>query len=198
MVQNKDSYLNLIRLWLSDYRFNHSINVANSAVKLAKKYGADIEKAYIAGLLHDVMKEESYDVQRDFIESDGYKMTELEILSKSVYHQMSGAKYCEAELGICDKDILNAIRYHTTGRRDMTLIEKIIFVADFISAERDYSDVDIMREKADNNLDEAMLYSLKYTINNLTTKSVVIHPDTVECYNWIVENNLKRDELWTH
>ena len=193
MVYNKDYYESLIKSRLSDYRFTHSMNVAKSAVELAEKYGADKEKAYIAGVLHDVMKEENLDVQREFIEKNGEKMTFLELNSKSVYHQMSGSAYAKLELNIDDEDILNAIRFHTTGRRGMRLLEKVIYTADFISAERNYPDVDVMRAKAKVSLEDAMLYSLKYTINDLTSKTAVIHPDTIECYNWIIENNFKED-----
>lgn len=192
-MYNTDEYLSLIKSRLSEYRFTHSVNVAKSAVELAGKYGADKEKAYVAGILHDVMKEENLDVQREFIEKNGEKMTSLELNSKSIYHQMSGSAYAKIELHIDDEDILNAIRYHTTGRKNMSLLEKVIFTADFISAERNYPDVDIMREKAKVSLDDAMLYSLKYTINNLTSKTAVIHPDTLECYNWIIETNFKED-----
>lgn len=192
-MYNTDEYLSLIKSRLSEYRFTHSVNVAKSAVELAEKYGADKEKAYVAGILHDVMKEENLDVQREFIEKNGEKMTSLELNSKSIYHQMSGSAYAKIELHIDDEDILNAIRYHTTGRKNMSLLEKVIFTADFISAERNYPDVDIMREKAKVSLDDAMLYSLKYTINNLTSKTAVIHPDTLECYNWIIETNFKED-----
>lgn len=192
-MYNTDDYVNLIKSRLSEYRFTHSMNVAKSAVELAEKYGADKEKAYVAGILHDVMKEEDLDVQREFIEKNGEIMTPIELKSKSVYHQMSGSAYAKIELHIEDEDILNAIRYHTTGRRNMSLLEKVIYTADFISAERNYPDVDVMREKAEISLDDAMLYSLKYTINNLTSKTAVIHPNTLECYNWIIENNFKED-----
>ncbi len=193
MVYNTNDYVNLIKSRLSDYRFTHSMNVAKSAVELAEKYGADKEKAYVAGILHDVMKEEDLDVQREYVKKNGEIMTPLELKSKSVYHQMSGSAYAKIELHIDDEDILNAIRYHTTGRRNMSLLEKVIYTADFISAERNYPDVDVMREKAQVSLDDAMLYSLKYTINNLTSKTAVIHPNTLECYNWIIENNFKED-----
>lgn len=189
-MYNTDKYINLIKSRLSEYRFIHSVNVAESAKMLAEKYGADVEKAYAAGLLHDVMKEEELDIQRDYIEKDGYKMTALELSSRSVYHQMSGAQYCRHDLGIDDEDILNAIRFHTTGRADMSLLEQIIFTADFISAERSYPDIDIMREKANESLEEAMLYSLSFTIKYLTERTLVIHPSTIECYNWVVQKKM--------
>lgn len=190
MVNNTDEYINIIKSRLSEYRFMHSMNVADAAVMLAEKYGADSKKAYTAGILHDIMKEEHLDIQRDFIEKCGEKMTNLEVNNKAVYHQMSGAAYCRLKLGIEDNEILEAIRYHTTGKRDMTLLGQIVYTADFISADRSYPDVDVMRQKARESLDSAMLYSLKYTIKDLISKSLPVHPDTLECYNWILEKDL--------
>ena len=168
------------------------MNVAEAAAQLAKKYGADVEKAYIAGILHDITKEESHEAQREYITRNGIGLTELETLNGKVLHQMSGALFCRFELGIDDEDILGAIRYHTTGRRDMTLLEKVVYTADFISAERCYPDVEVMREKARQSLEEAMLYSLRWTIRDLSSKTMLIHPDTLECYNQILENEMKR------
>ncbi len=179
-------YKRLIKERLSDYRFNHSINVAKAAVYLAEKYGADKEKACIAGILHDVMKEEEPEIQIEYIESAGLKMTDVERGNSSVLHQMSGAAYCKAELGIDDEEILGAIRYHTTGRANMTLLEKVLYTADFISAERNYPDVDVMRTFAEESLEKAMLYSLEYTISDLVKREKLIHPDTLNCFNDIL------------
>lgn len=185
-MYNTDEYIALIRSRLSDYRFNHSMCVADRAVELAKIYGLNEEKAYVTGLLHDIMKEESLDVQRQYIEQNGYKMTDVELNSKNVFHQMSGAAYVKKELGIDDNDILGGIRYHTTGRADMTDFEMLIYLADFTSAERDYPDVDIMRQKSNVSMLDAMLYSLEYTIKKLVQIEKQIHPDTLHCYNWVL------------
>lgn len=185
-MYNKEEYINLIKSRLSDYRFHHSMCVADRAVELAEKYGLDTEKAYIAGVLHDVMKEDSLDNQRELIESDGYKMTELELGSKNIYHQMSGAMYVKKVLGIADEDIIGGIRYHTTGRANMTIFEMLIYLADFTSKDRNYPDVDIMREKTDASMLDAMLYSLRYTILKLADDNKQIHPDTLDCYNWVL------------
>lgn len=188
MLYNNDEFIGIIKKRLSEQRFIHSLNVAEAAICLAEKYGADAEKAYTAGILHDIMKEESLDIQRKYISRNNENMTALEYLNKQVHHQMSGAAYCRTELGIDDEEILGAIRYHTTGRRDMTLLQKVIYTADFISADRSYPDVCVMREKAMQSLESAMLYSLRYTIKDLAGRTMLIHPDTLECYNSILEN----------
>ncbi len=185
-----EKYENLIKSRLSEYRYIHSMNVSKSAVSLAEKYSADPEKARLAGILHDVMKEEELSVQYDYIRKNSEELTAARLLNNSVIHQMSGAAYCRLELGIDDKDVLGAIRYHTTGRRDMTLLEQVVYTADFISADRNYPNVEKMRELADESLDEAMLYSLKYTINKLVGAELIVEPDTLECYNFILEKKL--------
>ena len=191
-MNNNEEYIRIIKGRLSEERFEHSMNVAKAAAQLAEKYGADAEKAYTAGILHDITKEETHEAQKEYITENGIALTELEKLNGKVLHQLSGALFCRLELGIDDEDILGAVRYHTTGRRDMTLLEKVVYTADFISAERCYPDVEVMREKAQRSLEEAMLYSLRWTVRDLSSKTMLIHPDTLECYNWILENELKR------
>ena len=99
-MYNTDEYIELIKGRLSPYRFNHSMCVADRAVELAKSNNLDSQKAYVAGILHDIMKEESLDSQQKIIESTGYTMTAVELASPNVYHQMSGAVYVRDILGI--------------------------------------------------------------------------------------------------
>lgn len=185
-MYNTDKYIELIKSRLSEYRFHHSMCVAEKASELAKKHGLDSDKAYLAGVLHDIMKEEELSVQRGIIEADGYRMTQLELANKNIYHQMSGAQYVKNELGIDDADIIGGIRYHTTGRADMTDFEMLIYLADFTSADRSYPDVDKMREETDRGFLFGMLYSLRYTIVNLASQNKQIHPDTLHCFNWVL------------
>ncbi|MCR5208164.1 MAG: bis(5'-nucleosyl)-tetraphosphatase (symmetrical) YqeK [Eubacterium sp.] len=181
-----EKYEKLIEDGLSEYRFHHSMCVAEKARQLAVKYGADADKAYLAGILHDVTKEMPKDEQISLIEKFDRELTDVERANHRVLHQMSGAVYVKNILGINDKEIIGGIRYHTTGRADMTLFEKVIYIADFTSADRSYPDVDIMREKAERSLDEAMLYSLKYTIREVVKQERALHPDTLNCYNSII------------
>lgn len=145
-------------------------------MQLAERFGADVEQAYVAGILHDVMKEEEPSVQRAYIEKAGERMSNLEIRIGKVYHQMSGAAYARLELGITDPDILHAIRYHTTARRGMSLLEQIIYLADFISADRHYKDVETMRAKVDEGLEPGMFYALTYTITDLARQGSAHSP----------------------
>lgn len=191
-MNNNEEYIKIIKGRLSEERFTHSMNVAESAAQLAEKYGANTEKAYTAGILHDITKEELHESQKEYLIRNGITLTELEKLNGKVLHQISGALFCRLELGIKDEEILGAIRYHTTGRWDMTLLEKVVYTADFISADRCYPDVEVMREKAQQSLEEAMLYSLRWTVKDLSSKTMLIHPNTLDCYNQILENEMKR------
>ncbi len=110
-------------------------------------------------------------------------LTDVERSSPPLYHAMAGSAYLKTELGITDPDVLNAVRYHTTGRGGMSLLEKVIFVADFISADRDYPDVEVVRTLARQSLEKAMLYALEYTVCDLVNRKKYLHPDTVDAYN---------------
>ncbi len=186
-MYNTEEYIKLIKETLSPYRFNHSICVAKRAKELAEKHGIDEEKAYVAGILHDITKEMPNDEQIKLIEENGHKLAYYEAGNHRIFHQMSGEAYVKNVLKIADKDILSGIRYHTTGRENMTLFEMIIYLADFTSADRNYPDVDIMREKTDKNLLDGMLYSLQYTIKDVVSKGRILHPDTLSCYNWTIK-----------
>ncbi|MBQ7739709.1 MAG: bis(5'-nucleosyl)-tetraphosphatase (symmetrical) YqeK [Eubacterium sp.] len=181
-----EEYIKLIKENLSEYRFHHSMCVAERARELAKKHGADENKAYLAGILHDITKEMPIDEQAKLIEENGHTLTETEKSNTRVYHQMSGAAYIKNVLGITDEEIIGSVRYHSTGHENMTLFELIIYLADFTSEDRSYPDVDIMRKKTDENLYDAMLYSLSYTIQSVAKEYRTLHPDTVLCYNWVL------------
>ena len=172
---------------LDDYRYIHSIGVADSARDLAKIYGADEEKAYLAGLLHDVAKNMSKDEQLQLMEKGGITLSQAEKNNPALWHAMAGECYLRLEMGITDPEILGSVRYHTTGKAWMSLMEKIIYIADYISAERNYPDVEVMRDLSLNHsLEEASLYSLIYTFNKQTKLQGIIHPDSVEYYNELI------------
>lgn len=178
----------IIRKRLDDYRYKHSLAVADEAVKLAEKYGADKNRAYLAGLLHDITKNDSYDNHLKIFKEFGIILTELENNAPNLWHAMSGAAYVQYVLNIDDADVVSAIRYHTTAKAGMTLLQKIIYLADFTSSDRNYPDVDIMRSLAESDMDAAILYAVKLTINKLTKANTAIHPDTFEAYNNIVNS----------
>ena len=179
------SYCRLLRQKLGAYRLRHSFAVADSAKALAQQYGGDEDKAYLAGLLHDVMKDTPKDGMLRFLLDAGVELTSAELHNPKLWHAMAGEAYLRTVLHFDDTDLLNAVRYHTTGRAGMSLLEKILYVADYISADRDYADVDKMRAFADESLERAMRFGLSFTIADLAQKEQIIHPDSVDCYNEI-------------
>ena len=179
-------YTPIIRPHLSEKRFQHSVNVAIEAGKLAQKYGAGVEKAVTAGILHDIMKDTPPEEQLKFMEQWGIILTDVERNAPKLYHAISAAGYLQYELNIEDPEILHAVRYHTTARANMTLVETIVFLADFISADRTYSGVEHMREKAYRDLYDAVVEGLAFTIADLASHRAPVHPDTVAAFNQIL------------
>ncbi len=181
-------YKAVIRSLMGDYRYEHSVNVADEAVKLARLYGADEDKAYTAGILHDITKEIPKDEQLKIITDGGIILDDVQKAAPKLWHSISGSVYVQSMLGITDADVINAIRYHTTARANMSLLEKIIYIADYTAKGREYNGVDIMREKSRVCLEDAMIFSFQYTFNSLSSKETAIHPDEVFAYNYIVLN----------
>ena len=176
-------YQKIIKPHLSDKRYHHSCEVAKAAKRLAKKYGADQEKAEIAGILHDIMKDTPKDEQLKIMNRFGIILNDIEAVTPNLWHQISGAAYVEHELDIKDPEIISPIRWHTSGKKDMTLMEKVVFIADFISDDRDYKGVDKMRAIAKESLDKAIIEGLSFTISELAQNEKAIIPDTFDAYN---------------
>ncbi len=186
MKNNLNDYYELAKNRLSERRYIHCVNVAKVAVKLAMKYGEDTLKAETAGILHDITKELKTENQLQIIEAGGIILDDVSKNSPSLLHAITGMIYARDTLSIDDDDILNAIRFHTTGRANMSLLEKIIFIADFISDERDYDDVDVMRAECEKSLEDGMIYGLGFVIPDLVARKKAIHPDAVAAYNELV------------
>lgn len=185
---NINDYYELAKSRLSERRYIHSKNVAAAAVRLAKKYGEDPQRAELAGILHDITKEVNTENQLQIIESGGIILDDISEVSPQLLHAISGMVYCRDTLKINDEEILSAIRYHTTARANMSLLEKIIFIADFISDERDYDDVDIMRAECEKSLEDGMLYGLQFVIPDIVKRGRAVHPDALAAYNELVLN----------
>ncbi|WP_303823939.1 nicotinate-nucleotide adenylyltransferase [Ruminococcus flavefaciens] len=169
---------------LSVKRYTHSLNVAAECRKLAEKYGEDPEKAYFAGLLHDICKEMPDDQQRALVEESGYTVCREELETRSLLHGIAGAYFIKKEFGVEDIDILNSIRFHTVGRAGMSRLEEIVYIGDLISAERDYKDVDKMRKLAYTDLNAAMLEAFAFSMKSVIKKGGVIPICTAEGYNF--------------
>ncbi len=176
-------YIDLLASRLDEYRFNHSLCVANEAKRLAVKYGVDAEKAYLAGLLHDITKNSDESEHLQIFSTFGIMLNSVEKNAQKLWHAISGAAYIEHILNISDRDIIDAVRYHTTARANMTKFEKIIYLADFTSLDRNYSDVNVIRQYVDESLDKALIYALQYSICDLVNSKKAVHFDTIAAFN---------------
>ena len=176
-------YKTHMKAHLGDKRYNHSICVADEAVKLARRFGGDVAKAYYCGLLHDMCKEMTYDKQREIMLSGDFEISSVELNAPKTYHAIAGAVYVKTHLGITDEEMLNAIRYHTVARGSMTLLEKILYMADLISADRKYADVDRIRQVTYEDLDMGMYEAMKFSIEDSTSLVRTIPHSTLDAYN---------------
>ena len=183
-------YKKLLKSRLKEKRYYHSLAVADEAYRLAERYGSNCEKAYLAGLLHDITKNSSEDEHLNIFNTFGIILSNIEKSSEKLWHAISGAAYIKYILNIDDEEIYDAVRYHTTARGDIPLLSKIIYLADFTSADRDYEDVDVIRTLVDKSLDDAYFYALSYTVKELVGRGNAIHPDTIAAYN---ETALKKE-----
>ena len=183
---------------LSPKRYQHSLGVAKTAESLAKHYGADAQKAYLAGLVHDYAKEIPTEETLLLLrEKYAFFPDAMALRRPRLLHAPLGACMVQHRFGIYDPEVLDAIRYHTTGKANMSLLAKIIYIADFIEPNRSYPDVEKLREMAYEDIDKAILFAIDYTIRTLMDQQMVIHPDTMHCRNDVVvtlEEKLAKQE----
>ena len=176
-----------LRGCLNDERYLHSIGVMEKSVELAKRFNCDVEKAEIAGLLHDCAKCFSKEEMQKYL----YCLKDEEKQSVKTWHAPIGAIIAKNEYGIEDEDILSAIRWHTIGRTGMSDFEKIIFIADKIEHRTREKELQEPIERAlntNNSLDEAMLKSFKITIESLIKRNLPICFQTIEVYNCFINS----------
>lgn len=180
-------YKDYLKENLSKKRYEHSLNVAHEAKKLAGEFDADKEKCYLAGLLHDVSKEIDNKRHLELLEKSDLWVSEIEKNAPPLYHAISGAVTVKELFGIDDEEIILAIRYHTVARKGMSKIEEIIYLADLVSEDRDYKDVKKMRKLAHTDIDKAMLEALRFSIKDSVEKGNTIPVSTLEAYNFYAD-----------
>ena len=166
-------------------RFIHTLDVAATASNLAMCYGSDLDQAETAGLLHDCAKCMNLGKMLKMCDKAGVTISEYERNSASLLHSKAGAVLAESRYGVSDEDILNAIRYHTTGRPGMSLLEKIVFVADYIEPGRDSApNLPVVRKLAYESIDDCVLQILKDTLRYLATTGADVDPMTQKTYEY--------------
>jgi len=179
----EDRILAKLKDFLDEKRYRHSLGVGEAAERLAILYGEDKEKARLAGLVHDCARcfppPKLIELSKEFhIELDELCLHEIQLI-----HGILGARIAQKEFHIHDPYILDAIEYHTTGRKNMTLLDKIICLADYIEPNRDYAGVDQLRQLAVCDLDEALICAFDKTIQYVICTRGLLHPRTIEARN---------------
>ncbi|OZM57770.1 phosphohydrolase [Lottiidibacillus patelloidae] len=183
MERNKA--LELVKKQLTEHRYQHTLGVMNTSIELAERYEVDEKKAELAAIFHDYAKFRPKEEMKKIIIEQKMAKSLLEH-SSELWHAPVGAYLVESEVGIIDRDILNAIKYHTTGRVSMSKLEKVVFLADYIEPGRSFPGVDEVRETAKSSLDEAVFQALRNTITFLLRRKQLVYPETIHTYNDIV------------
>ena len=173
---------------LDPKRYEHTLGVAYTAAALAMCSQADIEKAKIAGLLHDCAKCMSNEKKIAVCQKQGIEITEIEKKNPFLLHAKVGSYLARKQFHVKDEDILNAILNHTTGRPGMSRLEKIIYIADITEAGRDFEGVDELRRLVDKDLTAAIIKSVEFELKRNSQRQSIIHPNMIYMWNDIVLN----------
>ena len=182
---SREALLAKMETVMPEKRLRHCLGVEKAARELAERFGLDVEKAGLAGLLHDYAKKVS---DEDFLSLiDKYQLDpDLKNWGNNVWHGMVGIYKIQEDLGVKDADILRAIEIHTVGSGTMSELDKVVYVADYIEHNRDFPGVDKARDLAQRSLNQALAYETARTVEHLARKGMPIYPQTLETYNAFV------------
>ena len=171
---------------LEDKRYRHVLSVRDMAVELADNYGADLQKTNLAALLHDCARWMNTRQLFEAVADYQIRLDEFERINASLLHALVGAELALDIFSVGDEEILSAVRSHTKGNRSMTLVDKVLFVADFSEPHRTYPEAETVRKIAKQDLNQAVFEVAKFKIDHLLNGGKVIHPDTVVVYNGVL------------
>lgn len=183
-----------LKKMISEYRYTHSLMVMEASADLAGKYGADVEKAALAGLVHDCAK--GLDEKSIFALCDYYGIIVDNIMKEKpdLMHGIIGSRIAREQFGIEDEDVLTAIADHTMGRAEMDKLSCVVFVADYIEATRDFPGVEDIRKAAQESLEKAILVGLDNTILHILKKGEPLHPQTILTRNWALKIDRREEQ----
>lgn len=171
---------------ISKKRLLHSLGVAQCCIKLAQIYGCDVYKCVLAGLLHDCARDIKGQQAIDECIKRDIAVDDIQFVQPELLHGPLGARMCEEIFDIKDEEILQAVFWHTTGKPNMNLIEKIVFISDYIEPSRDFKGVKKLRKLAEKDIDQAMRKALASTIQYVIKRDMKLHPMTVEALNYYI------------
>ncbi|PYZ98713.1 phosphohydrolase [Alteribacter lacisalsi] len=180
---NEQQALERVRRELKPVRYEHTVRVTESAEKLAHRFGADVEAARMAAILHDYAKYRPAGEMKRAILGTVWLSDDWTRYGDPILHAPAGAVFVKEELGVTDRQLLDAIVYHTTGKAGMSLLEKIIYLADYIEPGRTFPGVEDVRKAAETSLDKACFMALANTVTFLVNRRQPVFPDTIHAYN---------------
>lgn len=183
----------MVRRTLSPKRFQHTMNVKKLAVRMAQHYGVDTEKAALAAVLHDSAKELPRTELLQIMQDNAIIKKGTQNRPEPVWHGICAAILAKTQWNVQDEEILSAIACHTTGKENMSKLDKILFLADMTSAERDYPGVEELRSLEMQNLDKAMIQALKMTISFVEQKNAIADPESAKALAWLQAHSVEDD-----
>lgn len=183
------TYQRQIKNHLGAELYQHSLGTAETAAVLAVRHRGDKCRAYLAGLLHDYGKGYSKIELGRKAGQMGLCLDRVSLKEKGLLHAPVGAALLPVELGVTDPAVLKAVAYHTTGRPGMSLLEKILYLADMIEPGRDFEGVEALREMACTDLDRALLAAVDYTIQRVLQRGLLLHPRSVQFRNSLLDSS---------
>ncbi len=184
MIEYEDLY-NIVKNSLSERRFIHSESVVKRAIEYADIYNEDKETVKLVAISHDIAKELTNEEIEKYIVEYNIQLDDFEKLNRDLIHAKVGAYICKNKYGF-DTNMVNAIMYHTTGRENMSMLEKIIYLADATEENRKHCLVhytDLIKK----NIDKGMCEITKLAINRVLEKNKLIHEDSIKCYNYYIK-----------
>lgn len=173
---------------LKPSRYGHTLGVVNTAIKLAEIYKEDKAKAEIAALCHDVAKNMTIEELRKVIKDENITLSVDEENTQELWHSIIGPIIARKLFGIEDEEILSAMRWHTTGKENMSKLDKVIYMADMIEPNRNFKGVDVLRRETFKDLDNGVLQGLNHTIKYLLNKDVPININSIKARNYLLLN----------
>lgn len=186
---NREQIIESVRSQMPERRWQHTAGVMATAIQLANRFGEDSERAELAAILHDVAKYWAIERMERTIREQ--RLDEM-LLSydKELWHAEVGAWVAEHEYGITDAGVIDAIRYHTSGRKNMSKLEKVVCLADYMEPGREFPGVDHIRELSEQSLDHALIAGFDSTISFLLQKGKRIFPLTIDARNDLIDKQI--------
>ena len=182
-----DNYITLLKEKLDNKRFLHSLGVAETAQELAIKNEVDPELAYLSGILHDYGKNISCENLIKIAENNKLITDEIEKKNPFLLHGPVGAYLLEKELGIKNREVLEAVRYHTTGKPNLGKLGLIIYIADLIEPNRRLTGIETIRKLAYQDLYKGVLTGINYTLVHVIEQNQPIHSLSIDARNWLLD-----------